>query len=110
MAFQTQSRHHWREERSAAAGGVSDPVLLPRRIDGVTAVVVPGAGGSAYVEYTLSDARKVLEGDPGAIWIPWESGSVVTATARALAGPVIALRLQAVGQPAVLQVAAWADF
>jgi hypothetical protein len=86
------------------------PVILPRRIDGVTAVVAPGGGGSAYLEYSLSDAELVRESPGSALWIPWESGSVVTATARALNGPVIAVRVQAVGQPATLQVAAWTDF
>lgn len=106
----SSSRHHWREERTALSGAASQPILLPRRIDGVTAVVSPGAGGSAYLEYSLSDAELIMAAPESALWLIWESGSVVQATARALAGPVIAVRVQAVGQPATLQVAAWTDF
>lgn len=103
-------RHHWRVEVSAPSGAASEPVILPRRIDGVTAVAAPGAGGSAYLEYSLSDAGLIYNDPNAALWLPWESGSVIQPTARALAGPVIAIRIQAVGQPATLQVAAWTDF
>lgn len=94
----------------AQAGSPSLPVLLPRRIDGVTAVAAPGNGGSAYIEYTLSDAVDVISDPSSCIWLIWESGSVVQATARALAGPVVAVRIQAVGAAATMQVAAWTDF
>lgn len=106
----TAPRHFWREEAQALANGASSVVFLPRRIDGLTAVAIPGGGGSAYVEYTLSAPSLVQDDPSSAVWLIWEAGSVVSATARALMGPVVGLRLQAVGQPGTLQVSAWTDF
>jgi hypothetical protein len=103
-------RNHWRAEFSAAVGVPSAPVLLPRRFGTATAKVMPGAGGTAELEYTLDDPNAVLDDPDAAAWETWDPGAVGVDTTRALIAVVGALRLVAYSQPAEAQVIVSFDF
>lgn len=100
----------WREEVTASAGNASVPVFFPRRVNNVTVKAIPGGGGSAVVSFTLDDPSDVRSNPDAANWDPWEASDVTVPTTLALVGPVTALRIEATGADAVLQVVGAFDF
>jgi hypothetical protein len=102
--------NHWRADVSATVGAPSAPIVLPRRFGTATAKVLPGAGGTADLEYTLDDPNDVLDDPDAAAWESWDPGPVAVDTTRALIAVVGALRLVAYSQPAQAQVIVSFDF
>lgn len=101
-------RNHWRVDFSATVGVPSAPVLLPRRFGTATVKAMPGAGGTAEIQYTLDDPNDVLDDPDAAAWETWDPGAVAVDTTRALIAVVGALRLVAYSQPAAAQaVVSW---
>lgn len=100
----------WTTSEAVPAGGFSNPVFFPRRIDEATVRIKPGVGGTATVYFTLDNEDDVRDDPDNAEWDEWEPGSVSVATSRALAGPVVAVRAAAVTEDAVLQVAGSRDY
>lgn len=104
------TKNHWRIEVTAAAGDASVPVFLPARFGTATIRALPGAGGTATVQYTLDRADAVKDDPDAANWEDWDPGSVAAATSRALVSVVVALRIVAVSQPATMHVAVSFDY
>lgn len=95
----------YRREVSALAGGFSTPVPIPGWLKNIVATAIPGAGGTATVFHTTDEIDDV-EADPAnANWVAWDAGSVAAITSQAALGQITAIRLQAVTENAVLQVA-----
>ena len=65
-------------------------------------VAIPGSGGTAKVEYTLSSIAAVGAGS--ATWVEWDDGAVSDTTGTALYSPVTALRFTATTEDAVFLV------
>jgi hypothetical protein len=103
-------RNHWRADISAAPGSPSEPVALPRRIGTITVKALPGAGGTAEIQYTLDPPDEVTENPGAASWEVWDPGAVAADTTRCLLSVVGALRLVAYSQPAAAQVIVSYDF
>lgn len=99
-----ETRNHWRKTLQAGAGAVSPPQLLPLRLGSITVKVMPGAGGTAVVEYTLDDPKAVSLDPDAADWEEWDPGAVSATTTRALLSVVSALRVRAFSQPATAQI------
>lgn len=97
-------------EVTATAGGFSEPVYFPRRVNDVTVQARPGSGGQATVYFTLDELKSVFANPNAANWDAWDAGAVSSNTSRALAGPVTALRIGAVTADAVMKVVGAYDF
>jgi hypothetical protein len=98
--------HKWTDEITAAAGQTSLPIIIPGWVNELTAIAIPGGGGTCNVQHTVA-AQELVESNPnGQQWVNWDPGSVSVATSQAARGPVTAVRISAVTQPATLQVAA----
>lgn len=103
-------RNHWRAEVSASVGVPSAPVFLPMRLGSTTVKVMPGAGGTAEMQFTLDDPNDVQENPGAAKWLVWDPGPVAADTVRAMVSVVSALRLVAYSQPATGQVVVSFDY
>lgn len=94
---------------TVSAGATSAPFMIPPRYEDLTVGAVPGAGGTAKVQFTLADPEDVAA-SPGSVnWYDWDDGAVSTATARVLTGSVTAIRAVATAQPATVEVVARFD-
>lgn len=76
------------------------PQILPVRSLPVGVAVIPGAGGTMLVEYTLSPR----DGVGTVTWFPWPKGNVGAASDDALTTPVTAVRISAAGAAGVAEV------
>lgn len=103
-------RNHWTQSVAAASGGNSEPVFLPRRIGSVSVAALPGGGATSTVQFSLDEQDAIAAAPGAANWVDWEAGPVVDKTARALAGPVTAIRIASAGGPSTLQVVGWFDY
>lgn len=79
------------------------PQIIPERAGTSTVTAIPGAGGSALVEASISDTA-LVPGSTSVAWVPWDAGTVTAATQRGIYAPVVALRLTATTQPATFEV------
>lgn len=104
------ARNHWNKVLTATAGTNSTPLLLPRRIGEVSVAAVPSGGATCTVQYTLDDPEAVVANPAAATWMDWEPGPVATAVARALAGPITAVRITSSGGTSSLRVVGWFDY
>jgi hypothetical protein len=88
------------------AGAVSDWIVIPHPFpeSGVTVRVAPGAGGTAFVETTVSPLSAVEAGTAEAS--AWPHGDVDSATVDVIEGPVRAVRFTATTADAVWEVLA----
>lgn len=102
--------NHWRADLSAPAGGVSAPVSFPRRFGTAAAKVLPGASGTAEIQYTMDRADLVAADPDSANWETWDPGAVAVDTTRALMAIVSAVRLVAYSQPATAQIVMSFDY
>lgn len=100
----TLRTNHWRHEVSVAAGEVSAPVFLPKRLGTIAVKVIPGASGTAEVEYTLDEPESVSNAPGSTDWQIWDDGAVSAVTTRALISVVSGLRLKAYSDTAVMQI------
>lgn len=86
---------------SVTGAGESSPLLVPTECSVVSIGVIPEAGASGRVEYTLSPPDMVEAGT--ATWRAWPHGDVTVSTDDALATPVTAIRLAVVSGTVVLE-------
>lgn len=82
--------HQQRHSIPIASGATSAPLFLPDRQHAISVGLVPAAGASGKVQYTLSPTAAVDAGT--ATWRDWALGVVSTVTDDILQGPVTALR------------------
>ena len=98
------SDRKWIEGLSAAAGTFSPAQVIPGFVDDLVAVLKPGAGGSALLQFT-SDDEDLIDSTPGSItWVAWNIGVVAINTAQTALGAVTAVRIQAITQPATCRL------
>lgn len=95
----------FREEVSAAAGAFSLPIIIPGWVFEIVATAIPEAGGSASVFHTTDDPNNVENDPTNANWVLWDEGSVTVITSQAAMGQITAVRIQAVTEAAILQIA-----
>lgn len=81
--------------------GASKIIELPT-VQLATVAVHPGEGGSVSVEFTISTRDRVRDGT--ARWIEWGKKTVSTPQADVFDGPVTAVRITAIGAPAIVEV------
>lgn len=89
-------------EQTVPAAQASRPLFIKEGDYPLSVVAIPGEGGTARVEFTLSPMTDVLKGE--AIWVAWSEGDVSTENSAVLDGPVTALRLIATTAAATWQV------
>lgn len=68
---------------------------------------IVGAGGSLFIEYTLTPIASLPAFPTGANWTPWDlgtAGTVSTNTFSTLASPVVALRVTATTAAGVVEI------
>lgn len=94
----------WVKELTATAGNPSDAQVIPGFVDDLVAMVKPGAGGTAALDYT-ADNEDLIDADPGSItWIEWNVGAVASNTAQTALGAVSGVRIRAIGQDATCRL------
>lgn len=106
MSPQLDHDKPFQKEIVASAGAFSLPIIIPGWVSEIVATAIPGGGGSATVQHTTDEPQSVEDDPANANWVNWDEGSVAAITSQAAMGQITALRIQAVTQPATLQVAA----
>ena len=94
----------WIKGLSAGAGTFSEPEVIPGFVDDLVAMIKPGAGGTALLQYTADD-EELVDSNPAAVsWITWNIGAVAINRAQTALGAVSAVRIQAIDQPATCRL------
>lgn len=95
-----------RAETWTVAAGTTQVIAMASADRQMPATVnaIPGAGGTALVEYSLTPSA--IDTPAGATWMPWPSGAVSAAAVEVLESPVVALRFTATTQAAVFNLVA----
>lgn len=86
---------------TAAADSASEPLLITNAAEPAVNCI-PGAGGTARVEVSLSPVEAIRNGT--ANWLPWPHGDVATPTQDEVVIAINALRLVATGAAATCEV------
>ncbi len=94
----------WVKGLSAGAGTFSEAQVIPGFVDDLVAMIKPGAGGTALLQYTADD-EDLVDGSPASVsWITWNIGAVAVHRAQTALGAVSAVRIQAIDQPATCRL------
>ena len=94
----------WIKDLEAAAGSPSPAQIIPGWVDDIVAMIKPGAGGTAVLDFTADD-EDLVDSDPGSVtWIAWNVGFVSINTAQTALGAVTAVRIRALTQPATCRL------
>lgn len=93
--------HRWRVAGTVAADA-SEVIELPGGRSVCSIAVIPEAGGSALVEYSISPLADV--GADNATWFQWPAGTVTAAAEDARLAPTTAFRITATSQPCRVEV------
>lgn len=91
----TPRRNGWQWTDTVLADTTSAPLMMPETVHNPISVgVFPGVGGTARIEYSISNVVAVKDGL--AKWHVWPFGDVSVNVTDSLDGQVTALRLVAV--------------
>jgi|GEM_PF-2541496 len=105
MSKMTKVSGRWEYAANVVAG--ANDVLYPPRLHldkPLSVGVMPGAGGTALVEYTLAP-RAAVDADPNVVtWRPWPAGAVSSNADDVVDAPVTALRMTAATSDASWEV------
>ena len=104
LKYATTSDRKWIVGLSALAGAYSDPAIIPGFVDDLVAMLKPGVGGSASLEFTADD-EDLIDTTPGLVtWITWNVGTVTINTAQTALGAVTAVRIKAITKDATCRL------
>lgn len=93
LKYESPNDQKWKEVLAATAGTPGLPVIIPGFVIEVLAIVIPGGGGTASLEYTADDEASVDSDPTNANWVAWDAGTVSAITGRTAKGGVTAVRL-----------------
>lgn len=84
--------------------GGSQTVHVMENLTAATVGVVPAAGASALVEFSLSALCDIENSASNVVWYPWTAGVVTVQTAGIFDGKVAAIRVTAIAASVYVEV------
>jgi len=93
---------HQRLDLTVTAGTTSDPLPIEQSPRPITVTALPGASGTALVQFTTSPKSAIDAGT--AKWIDWSPGSVGANTSSSFTTPITGLRFSATTADATFEV------
>lgn len=104
LKYNKTADRKWIAELSAAAGSASPAQVIPGFVDDLVAMIKPGTGGTAALDFTADD-EDLIDSNPADItWIEWNVGAVAIDTAQTALGAVSGVRIRAINQPATCRL------
>ena len=100
LKYPSSTDRKWTAMLSASAGSYSDPQIIPGFVDDLVALLSPGSGGTARLQFTADNEDNINDNPGGVTWISWNRGYVSEDTAQTALGAVSAVRIEAVTEDA----------